>query len=147
MSAPVERNRSMSCRGEDLSDVTRRRAGGCSGLRMSCVKLSGETSCAVEGADTSVFGWADKKVIKTEWICVASSLKSSHQKAQFPACRFSADLVGLMTSDPISFFLSLCSRRTSRSRIGRTKARVLPDPVTASTTTSLCFMKRGIVEA
>lgn len=59
----------------------------------------------------------------------------------------STNLVGLITIAPISPCLSLVSRRISRSRIGMTKARVFPEPVTASTTTSLCFMKRGMVEA
>jgi hypothetical protein len=52
-----------------------------------------------------------------------------------------------MISAPISSFFSLVSRRIRRSRMGITKANVFPEPVTASTTTSLCFIKRGIVEA
>ena len=56
-------------------------------------------------------------------------------------------LVGLITSAPISFFASFRSLRISFSNMGITKARVFPEPVTASTTTSLWRMKRGIVEA
>ena len=56
-------------------------------------------------------------------------------------------LVGLMTRAPIAFFLNLLSRLARRSSTGITNARVFPDPVTASTTTSLCFMNNGMVEA
>ena len=59
----------------------------------------------------------------------------------------SADLVGLMMSAPIWFGPSLRSLRISFSKIGITKARVFPEPVTASTTTSLCCMNNGIVAA
>lgn len=52
-----------------------------------------------------------------------------------------------MTKAPISFFLSLDSLLIKRSSIGTRKASVLPEPVTASTTTSLCCIKRGIVDA
>lgn len=52
-----------------------------------------------------------------------------------------------MTRAPISFFANFRSLRMSFSRIGTTKARVFPEPVTASTTTSLCRMKSGIVDA
>lgn len=39
------------------------------------------------------------------------------------------------------------TRFASRSTTGRTNASVLPEPVTASTTTSLCWLKSGIVDA
>ena len=55
--------------------------------------------------------------------------------------------VGLMTSAPTSFLLSLVSLLIRRSRMGMTKASVFPEPVTASTTTSLCCINSGIVEA
>ena len=58
-----------------------------------------------------------------------------------------AHLVGLMISAPTSSLFNLVSRRIRRSKVGITNANVFPDPVTASTTTSLCFMKRGIVDA
>jgi hypothetical protein len=48
-------------------------------------------------------------------------------------------------SAPMSFFRSLISLRMSFSNTGMTKARVFPDPVTASTMTSLCFRNNGIV--
>lgn len=57
------------------------------------------------------------------------------------------NLVGLMIKAPISFFRSLSSLRTSFSNIGMTNARVFPEPVTASTTTSLWRINNGIVEA
>lgn len=56
-------------------------------------------------------------------------------------------LVGLITNAPISSRFNRFSMRMSRSRTGITNARVFPEPVTASTTTSLCFMKSGIVDA
>ena len=100
------------------------------------------TSCAGEDCDdetkrnagawrcsTSSIGCDDRKALKTVCICVANSR------------------VGLITKAPISFFRNLVLLRTSFSKIGITKARVLPEPVTASTTTSLCFIKRGMVEA
>jgi hypothetical protein len=55
--------------------------------------------------------------------------------------------VGLITSAPISSRLSLVSLRIRRSIIGITNARVFPEPVTASTTTSLFLRNKGIVEA
>ncbi len=55
--------------------------------------------------------------------------------------------VGLITRAPTSFFRSLDSLRMSFSSTGRTNARVLPDPVTASTTTSLFCMNSGMVDA
>lgn len=58
-----------------------------------------------------------------------------------------AHLVGLMISAPTSSLFNLVSRRIRRSKMGITNANVFPEPVTASTTTSLCFMKRGIVDA
>ena len=58
-----------------------------------------------------------------------------------------AHLVGLITNAPTSFLFSFVSRRSSFSRIGMTKARVFPDPVTASTTTSLWPIKRGMADA
>ena len=100
------------------------------------------TSCAGEDCDdetkrnagawrrsTSSIGCDVRKALKTVCICVANSR------------------VGLITKAPISFFRNLVLLRTSFSKIGITKARVLPEPVTASTTTSLCFIKRGMVEA
>ena len=59
----------------------------------------------------------------------------------------SADLVGLIMSAPIWLGPSLRSLRISFSRIGITKASVFPEPVTASTTTSLFCMNSGIVAA
>jgi len=59
----------------------------------------------------------------------------------------SADLVGLIMSAPIWFGPNRRSLRISFSRIGTTKASVFPDPVTASTTTSLCCTNNGIVAA
>jgi hypothetical protein len=59
----------------------------------------------------------------------------------------SADLVGLMMSTLIWFGPSLRSLRTSFFRIGITKVGAVPNLVTASTMTSLCYMNNGIVAA
>ena len=81
-----------------------------------------------------------------EWICVANSLdRQTGQEKRNLLHGFY--LVGLMIRAPISSRLCLVSRLTKRSRIGMTNARVFPEPVTASTTTSLFFMKRAIVDA
>jgi len=50
-------------------------------------------------------------------------------------------------SAPIWFGPRCRSLRISFSRIGTTKASVFPDPVTASTTASLCCVNNGIVAA
>jgi hypothetical protein len=60
------------------------------------------------------------------------------------------DLVGetmMAPTWPFSNSPRSAMRRASRSSTGRTKASVLPEPVTASTTTSLLRLKSGIVEA
>ena len=56
-------------------------------------------------------------------------------------------LVGLMIKALISFCLNLVPLLMIRSRVGITNAKVFPEPVTASTTTSLFCMNRGMVEA
>lgn len=56
-------------------------------------------------------------------------------------------LVGEMMMAPIWCFFMGDSSRKSLSTTGIKKASVFPLPVTASTTTSLCAMNRGIVEA
>lgn len=48
---------------------------------------------------------------------------------------------------PTWCFLIGASSRNSLSITGIKNASVLPDPVTASTTTSLCAMNRGMVDA
>lgn len=57
------------------------------------------------------------------------------------------NLVGEMMMAPTWCFLSGSSRRKSFSTTGIKKDKVFPLPVTASTTTSLCAMNKGIAEA
>lgn len=71
ISAPVSRNRCISCAVEDWSDEMRRRGGGKSVCWMSSPSVDGELGCE------------DKNNEKTEWIWVASSL--------YRACRWVQD--------------------------------------------------------
>ena len=139
MSEPWERNLLMSSEGGAAED-TRRRAGGYSG--------GGRSSESKEGEAARV-GCADRNWDTTECIWVASSL--GYGKACVRSVFFthvsSADLVGLIISAPIWFGPSLPLLRINFSRTGTTKASVFPEPVTASTTTSLCCMNNGIVAA
>ena len=85
-----------------------------------------------------------------ECIWVASSLSYERKyvrSGEFLFTEVASDLVGLTMSAPIWFGPSLRSLRISFSRTGITKASVFPEPVTASTTTSLCCMNNGIVAA
>ena len=142
ISEPWNKNFLMSSAGE-VSEDTRSRAGGYSGGGKSSDPREGETARA---------GCAERNCVTIECIWVASSLsyERKHVRSGKVIVRgvvASADLVGLMMSAPIWFGPSLRSLRISFSRIGITKASVFPEPVTASTTTSLCCMNNGIVAA
>ena len=142
ISEPWNRNLLMSSAGE-VSEDTRSRAGGNSG--------GGRSSELKEGEAVRV-GCAERNCVTTECIWVASSLSYKRKcvrsgKVSVAEVAASADLVGLIMSAPIWFGPSLRSLRMSFSRIGITKASVFPEPVTASTTTSLCCMNNGIVAA
>jgi hypothetical protein len=78
---------------------------------------------------------------------LACELSEKEVRTHMAVIKGLAYLVGLTINAPISFFLSLVFLRMSISIMGITNARVFPEPVTASTMTSLCRMKSGIVEA
>ena len=139
ISEPWERNTLMSSEGGAAED-TRRRAGGYSG--------GGRSSESKEGEAARV-GCADRNWVTMECIWVASSLGygTTYVRSVFFTRVTGANLVGLIISAPIWFGPNLPLLRISFSRTGTTKASVFPEPVTASTTTSLCCMNNGIVAA
>ena len=83
-----------------------------------------------------------RKQNESEWqvLCTA-------HVGEYKIIHSSSYLVGLIIKAPTSFLLNRHSLLIKRSSIGTTKASVFPEPVTASTTTSLCCIKRGIVDA
>ena len=132
----------MSSAGE-ASEDTRSNAGGYSG--------GGRSSESKEGENARV-GCAERNCVTTECVWVASSLGYERKRVRSDGVSSveavaNADLVGLIMSAPIWFGPSLRPLRISFSRIGITKASVFPEPVTASTTTSLCCINSGIVAA
>lgn len=92
-------------------------------------------------------GWKASNEHKTLYICDASSLRRIVSCDPRPPRALNSYLVGEMMIAPTWCFLIGSSNRSNFSTTGMRKAMVFPLPVTASTTTSLWPMKRGIAEA
>jgi hypothetical protein len=92
-------------------------------------------------------GWKANNDSRTLYICNASSLDQSLLELSHLIYGSICYLVGDTIMAPIWCFLMGSSNRSSFSTTGIKKDKVFPLPVTASTTTSLWPMKRGIVDA
>jgi hypothetical protein len=102
---------------------------------------TGGFSVAIDG------GWKANNDSRTLYICDASSLNQSLLDLSHLLYKSICYLVGDTIMAPIWCFLIGSSNLSSFSTTGIKKDKVFPLPVTASTTTSLWLMKRGIVEA
>ena len=125
----------------EASEDTRSRAGGYPGGRWLS-ELKGEIAWV---------GCAERNSITTGCIWIASSLiyerKCVRSGGVLSAVVTGTDLMELIISAPIWFGPSFYSLCISFSRNGIMKVTVFLEPMTASTTTSLCCMNNGIVAA